>query len=139
MVDRPWKERLRRYCVVATRYPEHLDDRRRNDNVHSSTLSYQGRPTLTIVIVISSVSHIAGSISNSFFQSIIMRSLFLLGESSFRAKELALRRFWQQDSNIPTYVRRKYDPLIFGWACLCVGGTVYSSVSQIWTFVGPKK
>ncbi|KAJ3064396.1 hypothetical protein HDU98_012200 [Podochytrium sp. JEL0797] len=63
------------------------------------------------------------------------KSIFGIGEVALRAKELNLRKFWQQDSNIPTYVRRKYDGLWFGLTAGCVAvsfaGALYSSKNHI--------
>ncbi|KAJ3026271.1 UNVERIFIED_CONTAM: hypothetical protein HDU68_005937 [Siphonaria sp. JEL0065] len=58
------------------------------------------------------------------------KSIFGIGEVAIRAKELNLRRFWQQDSNIPTYVRRKYDGIFFGLTCFFVGTAFVASINS---------
>ncbi|KAI8617804.1 hypothetical protein BC830DRAFT_1166705 [Chytriomyces sp. MP71] len=64
------------------------------------------------------------------------RAVFGLGEAGLRAKEMNLRRFWQQDSNIPTYVRRKYDGIFFGLAVALIGtsfaGAIVSAKNHIY-------
>ncbi|KAJ3232628.1 hypothetical protein HDU81_002833 [Chytriomyces hyalinus] len=63
------------------------------------------------------------------------KAIFGVGEVGLRARELNLRRFWQQDSNTPTYVRRKYDGLWYGLAIALIGSSFAGSVVQAKNFI----
>ncbi|KAJ3413457.1 hypothetical protein HDV05_008026 [Chytridiales sp. JEL 0842] len=69
-----------------------------------------------------------------------VRAILRPGEPAIRAKELALRRFWQQESNVPTYVRRKYDSVFLGLVLTFWGvGLGASAVSIKDMLTGNKK
>ncbi|KAJ1567298.1 hypothetical protein HK405_006451, partial [Cladochytrium tenue] len=60
--------------------------------------------------------------------------------AAFRAKELALRRFWQQESTVPVYIRRKGDGAVYGTALVLFTGAMLTSLNQITNFlIGGKK
>ncbi|KAJ3099054.1 hypothetical protein HDU97_003487 [Phlyctochytrium planicorne] len=60
-----------------------------------------------------------------------LRPLLRIGESNTRAAETQLRRFWQQESHVPVYARRKFDGLWFGISVTLLGAAVVNGAFQI--------
>ncbi|KAJ3319448.1 hypothetical protein HDU76_000536 [Blyttiomyces sp. JEL0837] len=67
-----------------------------------------------------------------------MSRFFRAGEPAIRAKEVMLRKFWQQESNVPVYARRKYDGVWFGLSVALLGTGIVASGFQAVRFIqGP--
>ncbi|KAJ3215220.1 hypothetical protein HDU67_000707 [Dinochytrium kinnereticum] len=60
-----------------------------------------------------------------------VRSILKVGESGIRASEIQARRFWQQESVVPVYARKRLDGVWFGITLTFLGVSMVNSGFQV--------